>query len=452
MVKISIIGAGSANWSLKLIKDICLTKGLWKSKVCLMDINKERLELVYILAKRYAKAVKTDLKFERTLSRKHALKEADFIITSVMTPGHSSYELQRSVAEKHGYYRGIDSVDHNMVSDYYTIGGYNQMKLFMDIATDIKDICPNAWIIQTSNPLFELCTLLNRKFNLKIIGVCHGHLGYKEVIRILRLNPEDVEVEMIGVNHYIWLTLFRYKGKDAYPLLDEWIKNKAEQFWEHRKPNYFENDMSPAAIDMYKRFGLLPIGDSVRSGGWKYHFNLKTKKKWYGPLGGFDSEIGWKLYLKDLEEGLNKIARLVNAAKAELLKEIPPVMSEEQHIPIINSIVNDIPSIYQVNIPNQGVIRGIREDVVVEVPVKVNAKGIHRLSVHQLTQDVMRYALLPRILRMEWALDAFLKGGRNKLLEWLMNDIRTRSISQAEKAIKAILALPFNKEMAKHYN
>lgn len=451
MVKISIIGAGSASWSLKFVKDICLAKSLCKSTICLMDVNKERIDLVYSLARRYEEVVKADLKLERTLSRKEALKEADFVVTSAMTPGHSDYELQRSVGEKNGYYRGIDSVDHNIVCDYYTIGGFNQMRLFMDIATDMRDICPDAWLIETSNPLFELCTLLNRNFNLKIIGICHGHLGYKEALDILRLNSKDAELEMIGVNHYIWLNSFKYKGEDAYPLIDEWVKNKAEQFWKNRKPKYFENDMSPASIDMYKRFGLLPIGDSVRSGGWKYHLDLETKKRWYGPLGGFDSEIGWALLQKDLRKRLDDIVKLLGCTDAELLKEVPPEVSGEQHIPIINSIVNNEEGVYQVNIPNQGALRGVKDDVVVEVPVKIDAHGVHRQSARELPQDVMNYALIPRILRMEWALDAFLKGGHDKFVNWLLNDVRTKSITHAERTIKDILSLPFNKEMKKHY-
>jgi len=96
-------------------------------------------------------------------------------------PGrHENYEIQRKAAEKHGYYRGIDSVDHNMVSDYHTI-------------------------------------------DRKVVGLCHGHLGYKAVARVIGLDPKDVTFQAIGFNHRIWMTDFRYKGEDVYPMIDDWI-------------------------------------------------------------------------------------------------------------------------------------------------------------------------------------------------------------------------------------
>ena len=74
MVKISIIGAGSMAWSASLIKDICLTKSLWDSIISLIDTDRERLDLIYGLAKRYVAEVKADLKFEKTMDRKQMVR------------------------------------------------------------------------------------------------------------------------------------------------------------------------------------------------------------------------------------------------------------------------------------------------------------------------------------------------------------------------------------------
>ncbi|HID91322.1 TPA: alpha-glucosidase/alpha-galactosidase, partial [Candidatus Bathyarchaeota archaeon] len=373
-VKISIIGAGSAAWSMTLIRDLCLTKGLWGSTVSLMDISKERLDMVYNLARRYAAEVKADLRFEKTMDRGETLRDADFVFNTALAGGHESYEIQRKVAEKHGYYRGIDSVDHNMVSDYYTVGGYNQLRLFLDVARDMEEICPDAWLIQTANPVFEGCTLLTRETEIKVVGLCHGHLGYEDVASVLGLDPRDVTFQAVGFNHCIWLTDFRYRGEDAYPLIDEWIEKRAEAFWRGWRPRYHETQMSPAAVDMYRRFGLFPIGDTTRSGGWKYHTDLETKKRWYGPLGGFDSEIGWAMYLDDLGKIMDRMFEVAADPSISLTKEFPPVKSEEAHVPIIDAIVNDREGIFQVNIPNDGAISGIPDDVVVEIPAVVSGR------------------------------------------------------------------------------
>jgi alpha-galactosidase len=106
---------------------------------------------------------------------------------------------------------------------------------------------------------------------------------------------------------------------------------------------------------------------------------------------------------------------------------------------------------FQVNVPNRGAVEGIPSDVVVEVPAIVSSRGVQRLPVERLPKRLMLYVIVPRMLRMEWALEAYKEGGRDLLAEWFLSDPRTKSSTQAEETIKEILTLPFNKEMAEHY-
>jgi len=121
-------------------------------------------------------------------------------------------------------------------------------------------------------------------------------------------------------------------------------------------------------------------------------------------------------------------------------------------VPIIDSIANDKKGIYQVNIPNQGSIDGIPDDVVVEAPAETDGKGIHRIHIGSLPRRVMKYVIRPRMMRMEWALEAFVQSGRNSLFEWLIVDPRTKSTKQVERVIDAILSMPGNEEMANHFS
>jgi len=453
-VRIAVIGAGSVAWSATVVCDLCLTPSLWGSTVVFMDIDKERLGLIYSFAKRYASEVKADLKFERTMDRGEALENADFVVNTAMAGGHRYYETMRTVSEKYGYYRGINSVEWNMVSDYHTIWGYYQLKLMMDIARDIEGLSPEAWLLQLANPIFEGTTLISRETKVKVIGLCHGHLGYEEMAEVLGLDQENVEVEAIGFNHIIWMTKFRYRGEDAYPLLDEWIGKKAQKYWEEwyrTQVNPFDIQMSPAAVAMYRRYGLFPIGDTVRGGTWKYHWNFKVKKKWFGPTGGPDSKVGWKLYLEWQKYMLANVAEIIKDPITPLTSNFPPTKSKESVVPIIDSVANDKKGFYQVNIPNQKVISGIPDDAVVEVTSVVDGRGVHRINVGSLPKRIVNYVLYPRMMRMEWALEAFLEGGRDMLFDWLIVDPRTKSSEQVERVINAILSLPRNEEMAKHF-
>jgi len=90
-VKISIVGAGSATFSLSLIKDMCLTPSLEGSTVSFMDISKERLDAVHALCRRYAKELGVGLKLEKTMDRKESLRDADFVINTALVVGYRGY-------------------------------------------------------------------------------------------------------------------------------------------------------------------------------------------------------------------------------------------------------------------------------------------------------------------------------------------------------------------------
>ncbi|RAM63355.1 alpha-glucosidase, partial [Mesotoga sp. SC_3PWM13N19] len=112
-VNICIIGAGSAVFSLRLVSDICKTKGLHKSKVTLMDIDEGRLEAVHVLASKLAEEMKTDLKFSKTTELEEAVAGSDFVINTALVGGHGFLDRIRAIGEKHGYYRGIDTQEFN---------------------------------------------------------------------------------------------------------------------------------------------------------------------------------------------------------------------------------------------------------------------------------------------------------------------------------------------------
>ncbi len=500
--KIAFIGAGSARWTSRILIDIFMNKDLQNSEIWLMDINRYRLNLIETFAKRYVEELKIPTKIFATMDRREAIKEADFVISTVLPKGYTYYETMRDISEKYGYYRGINSVEWNMVADYHTIWGYYQFKVHLEIAKDIEELAPEAWFLVVSNPVLELTTMIGRETKVKVVGICHGFLGFRAALEILAMRlakerlgknivpycaahkPEcyeylmklvdldEVEFEMKGLNHDIWLTKFKYKGEDGYKYVEDWIKEDAEEYWrvwrEHTTSPW-DLELCPAAIDMYKTYGCLPIGDTVRGGTWKYHWDLKTKQRWYGPYGGPDSEIGCAIRILIVRRSIEEMARAVFDYSTPITRRFPPRPSGEVIVSLIDSIYNDKPResyelpspipkakpikapIY-VNVMNKGTIPGIPDDVTVEVPVKVDGKGIHPKPVGPLPSKIYRYAILPRLVRMEWAIAANLEGDRDHLFNWLIVDVRTKNTNQVEEVIDAILKMPGNEEMAKHFS
>ena len=440
-IQVTIIGAGSAQFAAGIIRDLSVNPSFHGSYVVLMDVDPRRLEMIYRLAVRIAAELKTGMTFKKTMDRVEALKGADFVINTAQVGQHPWTEAQRALAEKHGYYRGARLHD------------FPQMKLFLDVARDMEIYCPNAWLIQSANPVFEGCTLMTRETKIKVLGLCHGHYGYHDIARVLGMDLAQVSAQMPGFNHWIWMTDFRYQGQDAYPLLDEWIAAKAEEYWATHRPTYGDNQMSRAAIHQYKLFGAMPIGDTPRMVGWWYHTDLETKQRWFGHLGGFDSEIGWGQYLVDMLAEAEKVERVALDETHPVTDTFKPVQSPEQIVPIINCLVNDIQGIFQVNIPNSGqIIKGFPEDLVIECQGVVSGAGIRGISAPAFSKKLYAAAMIPRWLHAELAVNAIRTRDRDLLLHFLLNDPHTRSLEQAEGLLAEWLAEPRNTELAQWFN
>jgi alpha-galactosidase len=438
-LKVAIIGAGSAQFSLTMVKDLCLTQNLRGSHVTFMDIDEERLDMIFRLGKRYSAQLGSDLSFEKTTDRAAALQGADYVINTGYVLGHVVEANLRDLCSRHGYYHFGGA-----------LGPYHQFWLMLSVAQDIEKICPKAWLIQVGNPVFHGSTLITRETSTKTIGLCHGHYGTLEIIATLGLDPAKVVWEAPGLNHNIWLTKFEYEGQDAYPRIDEWIETKGEAYWRtHRARSTHDAQMSRGACNQYHLFGRFPIGDTVRRGGWWYHTDIIAKKRWFGePFGGPDTHIARPYFVKNLEKN---VARMIEASKdpqADLVEAFGASKSREQIVPIMDAISCNQGSDFQVNVPNAGgKLKGIPEDVVVEVPAWIDASGVHIKDFTQLPPKVLLNHVLPEWLEMERDLHAFKSGDQSMLLWQLLNEHQTQSYDLAVVLLDELLNHPGVREV-----
>ncbi|MCX7942056.1 MAG: alpha-glucosidase/alpha-galactosidase, partial [Dictyoglomaceae bacterium] len=183
---------------------------------------------------------------------------------------------------------------------------------------------------------------------------------------------------------------------------------------------------------------------------------LETKRKWYGKFGGIDNEVERPKFYETLRALKRSLIELSKNDEIKLSQIFPEIgkkeLSGEQQIPFINAIENNKRTRLILNIPNNGIISEIPRDIVVEVPVWVDKEGIHPENISpDLTSRIKKFFLIPRIMRMEFALEAFITGDRKVLEEILIRDPRTKSYEQVKGVIEEILNLPFNKEMKEHY-
>lgn len=445
-VNIALIGAGSAMFSLTLIRDLCLTPNLSGSTITFMDINEERLDAAHALCQRYADEVGNQLILKKTTDRRKALEGADFVVNTALVAGHERLREGWEIAQSLGYRMGGSL--HIMHDEAFWINFY-QYRLFESVIEDILEICPDAWYLKVDNPVLGGITYLSRKYpQAKIVGLCHGFAAVYRIADVLGLEREHLTYEIPGVNHFVWLKHLYYKGEDVMPMFDEWIETKAPVYWETCKPSDY---LGKKAVDLYKRYGVFPIGDTCNPGGgaWPYwyHTDEATEQSWG------ESPSSWYAdYFGHLASNIERIARISTDNSRRVTDEFKPRMSGEVMAPLIEAVACDLPRVVIANIANSGsFVPGVPENFAVEIPVLASKRGIQGIQTSGLPKPLLSWLIHDRVASVELELDAYVTGSRERLLQLILMDPYTRSEAQARELLERVFALPYHAEMRKHY-
>jgi len=138
-----------------------------------------------------------------------------------------------------------------------------------------------------------------------------------------------------------------------------------------------------------------------------------------------------------------------------VLEAFPPVKTREQHVPIINALTNDVADRFQINVPNQGALPGVPDHVVTELPVIIDAGGLHRIQLQPLPKKLMLEVIWTHVLSIEWGVEAFATGDAEMLVDALLmlnafdnSGPTATSYAQAKGFIEDLLALPDEQDWA----
>jgi alpha-galactosidase len=173
MAKIAIIGAGSHVFSIHLITDLLSYPELRDSTITLMDIDRERLELTTAFAKRLVEQHKLRTRVESTTDRRTALEGADYVTVSIRVGGLEAYRPDLEIPAKYGVVQGIgDTVGPGGV--FY---GLRHIPVLLDICHDMEDLCPDALLMNYTNPMAMICWAMNDYTRIKNVGLCHSVQG-----------------------------------------------------------------------------------------------------------------------------------------------------------------------------------------------------------------------------------------------------------------------------------
>jgi alpha-galactosidase len=217
-VKIAMIGAGSMTFSRGLIADVVQCEALQGATLALYDIDFPRAELMAAVGRRYAEFAGADVTLEAVPGRRAALEGASFVTCTIAVGGLDAWMADMRIPQEHGITQSVgDSVGPGGISR-----ALRHVPVVVEVARDMASLCPDAWLLNYSNPMSCLCIAVRRESSINAVGLCHGLFGtLSRLAEVLEVHREELRAEAAGINHLTWITTLQRDGQDVYPALRE---------------------------------------------------------------------------------------------------------------------------------------------------------------------------------------------------------------------------------------
>jgi alpha-galactosidase len=388
MPKIALIGAGSVVFARRLLQDAVCVPELKDSTVALMDIDADRLGLISSFARKLSKDNKANWRVESTEDRRRALDGADYVLTTIRVG--DSVEVDYGIPAKYG----VDQAVGDTIGPGGVFKSLRTVPVLIDIAKDMESLCPDAWLLQYTNPMAIACWGITDATKIKTVGLCHSVQHTTEQLADYIGAPrESVTGWVAGINHMAWFLRFERDKRDAYPELWRALE----------KPATYEQD--PVRFEVMRHFGYF-VTESTR--------HMSEYTPYFRKNDALMKRFGLDKIKQDLKRRSDRDDAHFAQLKAEAASTEPlgATRSNEYASRIIEAMETGRPTVINGNIPNDGLIDNLPQGCCVEVPCLVDSLGLHPMAVGALPPQL---AALDRsnIAVQELAVRAVLDGSRD---------------------------------------
>jgi alpha-galactosidase len=413
MTKIAFIGAGSLGFTRDLVRDILTFPLLQGATLSLMDINPERLDFSLKSVQRIIDMGKYPAHVTATLDRVEALRDADIVLVTILSGSTEVWRHDIEIPKRYG-------VDINIGDTRGPSGIFRALRtipVMLDIASDMERVCPDATMLNYTNPMAMLCRALQRKTFIRLTGLCHSVQGTAMMLADWIGAPyHEITYTCAGLNHMAWYLNYAWNGADAYPLIRKAITEKPEIYNEEIVRNemflhldYYVTESSGHNSEYNAWFRKRPdlIEKYCTHGtGWnpgEYAFILKEYQ---------NAENTWK------DEAREWFA---SGTPIELER------GEEYAAYIINALMGGEPFTFNGNVPNTNLVTNLPPDACVEVPVWVSRKGFEPVHVGALPPQCAALTNLTAQIE-EMAVEGALTGDAHLVFQAIAYDPLTSAI------------------------
>ncbi|PTI45854.1 alpha-glucosidase/alpha-galactosidase [Staphylococcus xylosus] len=416
MDKITFLGAGSTVFAKNVLGDCMTVEALQDFEFALYDIDEQRLHDSEMMLNNLKKNLHSNVTVKAYHNRKEALSGAKYIINAIQVGGYDPATITDfEIPKKYGLRQTI--------ADTLGIGGIfrnlRTIPVMQAFADDIKEVCPNAWFLNYTNPMAVLTNIMLKE-GIKTVGLCHSvQVCTNDLLDSLDLPKDNIQSKIAGINHMAWLLEIKQNGKDLYPEIKK--RAKAKQKSKH-------DDM--VRFEILDKFGFYVTESSEHNAEYHPYFikNLYPEliDDYNIPLDEYPRRC-----IKQIEEWSQMRDDIVND------QNLTHQRSNEYGSYIIEAMETNKPFKIGGNVLNTGgLISNLPENAVVEVPCLVDASGVAPTYIGNLPEQLAalnRTNINTQLLTIE----AALTNDKSKIYQAAMLDPHTAS----ELSIDDIISL-----------
>ncbi|WP_025149468.1 alpha-glucosidase/alpha-galactosidase [Bacillus sp. H1a] len=417
MSKITFLGAGSTIFAKNVLGDCMLTPSIQGFEFALFDIDHQRLKDSENILQNLKESSGSNVHIKTYTDRKEALRGAKYVINAIQVGGYEPCTLTDfEIPKKYGLLQTI--------GDTIGIGGIfralRTIPVMLDFAKDIREVCPDAWFLNYTNPMATLTAAMIRYGGVKTVGLCHSvQVCVPYLFNSLGMNTENVQWKIAGINHMAWLLEVTRDGKDLYPEIKRLATEKQKEKHE---------DM--VRFELMNRFGYYVTESSEHNAEYHPYFIKRNYPELIDKLNIPLDEYPRRC-INQISDWMKMREDLVNN------KNLTHKRTHEYASYIIDAMETDKAFKLHGNVLNTGsLISNLPEKAVVEVPCLVDRSGITPCYVGELPEQLAalnRTNINTQLLTIE----AAITGKREHIYQAAMLDPHTA----AELSIDDIVSL-----------
>jgi alpha-galactosidase len=427
MAKIAFIGAGSFEFTRTLIKDIFTYPLLQDATLALMDIDPERLGYSKKAAERIVREGHYPARIIATTNRRDALKGADAVICTILSGDVNVWQYDITIPKRYG-------VDMN-VGDTRSVAGIfralRTIPVMTGICRDMERVCPNAILLNYTNPMAMLCRAMQRESRIQLTGLCHSVQGTAGMLaQWIGAPMSEITYLCGGINHQAWYVKFQWKGRDANPLIRKAIM-------ENRKIRNHEQVRN----EMFLHLDYYVTESSGHNSEYSWWFRKRPDLIRKYCTSGTGWNPGKHAYILD---EYRKMKRTWRNSIRNWLKDPKPLNLKRGHeyaASIINARMGGEVFAFNGNVPNTGLITNLPPNVCVEVPVFVNRNGFNPVHMGALPPQCAALNNISVAVE-EMAVEAALTGNPRLVFQAVAYDplsAAVLSLAEIKRMVQAML-------------